>query len=150
MLGKRIELTGQRADGTSVPVELSINRMPGEGPPLFAGFVRDISERKRQEALRAQHAAIVESSDDAIMAKTLQGVITSWNRGAERLFGYSAAETIGQPDADAVSRRAARRRDRHPQDDRARRERRSLRNRAESGRTGASIDVSVTISPDPE
>jgi PAS domain S-box-containing protein len=97
VFGKRIELTGQRADGSLLPVELSINRMPGEGPPLFAGFVRDITERKRQEALRAQHAAIIESSDDGIMSKTLQGIITSWNRGAERLFGYSAAESIGRP-----------------------------------------------------
>jgi len=97
VFGKRIELTGQRADGTAVPVELSINRMPGEGPPLFAGFIRDISERKRQEALRNQYAAIVESSDDAIVAKTPQGIITSWNRGAERVFGYSAAEAIGRP-----------------------------------------------------
>jgi PAS domain S-box-containing protein len=97
VLGKRIELTAQRADGTLVPVELSINRMPGADPPLFAGFIRDITERKHQEALRNQYAAIVESSDDAIMAKTLQGVITSWNRGAERVFGYSAAETVGRP-----------------------------------------------------
>jgi PAS domain S-box-containing protein len=97
VFGKRIELTGQRADGTLVPVELSINRMPGEGPPLFAGFVRDITQRKRQEALRAQYAAIIESSDDGIMSKTLQGIITSWNRGAEQLFGYSAAESIGRP-----------------------------------------------------
>ena len=97
VFGRRIELTGQRADGTLVPVELSINRMPGEGPPLFAGFVRDIAERKREEALRAHYAAIIESSDDGIMSKTLQGIITSWNRGAEQLFGYSAAETIGRP-----------------------------------------------------
>ncbi|HWS67071.1 MAG TPA: PAS domain S-box protein [Steroidobacteraceae bacterium] len=97
VFGKRIELTGQRADGTLLPVELSINRMPGEGPPLFAGFIRDITERRRQEALRARYAAIVESSDDGIMSKTLQGVITSWNRGAEQLFGYSAAESIGRP-----------------------------------------------------
>jgi PAS domain S-box-containing protein len=97
VFGKRIELMGQRADGTLLPVELSINRMPGEGPPLFAGFIRDITERRRQEALRARYAAIVESSDDGIMSKTLQGVITSWNRGAEQLFGYSAAESIGRP-----------------------------------------------------
>ena len=97
VLGKRIELTGQRADGTPMPVELSVNRVPGEGSQLFAGFIRDISERKRQEALREQFVAIVESSDDAIIAKTVQGIITSWNRGAERLFGYSAAETVGRP-----------------------------------------------------
>src|SRR5258708_10775792 len=88
---------GQRAGGTLLPVELSTNRRRGTAPPLFAGFIRDITERRREEALRARYAAIVESSDDGIMSKTLQGVITSWNRGAEQLFGYSAAESIGRP-----------------------------------------------------
>jgi len=95
--GERIELTAQRADGIPVPIEFSINRMPGDGPALYAGFIRDISERKRQEELRDQYAAIVEFSQDAIMAKTLQGIITGWNHGAERLFGYPAAEAIGRP-----------------------------------------------------
>jgi PAS domain S-box-containing protein len=49
VLGQRIELTGARIDGTQMPIELSINRMPGDGPPLFAGFLRDISERKHAE-----------------------------------------------------------------------------------------------------
>jgi len=56
---------------------------------------RDITERKRAEAMAAQLVAIVESSDDAIFGKDLNGVVTSWNSGAERLYGYSAAEMIG-------------------------------------------------------
>ena len=61
------------------------------------GVMQDINERKLAELAKLRLAAIVESSDDAIISKDLQGIITSWNAGAERLFGYSAADIIGQP-----------------------------------------------------
>ena len=55
------------------------------------------AEREQAEQTRAQLAAIVESSNDAIIGRTVDGIITSWNKGAERLYGYSAEEAIGQP-----------------------------------------------------
>ena len=58
--------------------------------------LRDITESRRVDELRSRLAAVVESADDAIISKTLRGVITSWNAGAERTFGYTAAEAVGQ------------------------------------------------------
>ncbi|MDB6134820.1 MAG: hypothetical protein JWM59_3063 [Verrucomicrobiales bacterium] len=66
-------------------------------PHHISGLARDISERKKAEALSRQLAAVVESSEDAIITKTLDGIITTWNFGAQRLFGYSAAEAVGKP-----------------------------------------------------
>lgn len=72
-------------------------QLPRKGHASILLVFRDITERKRAEEGKARLAAIVESSDDAIIGKGLDSIITSWNAGAERLFGYSAKEVIGQP-----------------------------------------------------
>jgi PAS domain S-box-containing protein len=96
-LYRLLEMSAVRRDGTEVPVELSISPLKRGDVITFCGFLTDITERKRHEAQRAQYASIVESSDDAIIAKTPRGLVTSWNRGAERLFGYTAGEMVHQP-----------------------------------------------------
>src|SRR5688572_22057718 len=93
------EIVVERPDGTRVTALAHANALRDD-----AGQVRgavnvlvDITERKRDELAQARLAAIVESSDDAILSKTLDGVIRSWNGGAQRIFGYTPEEAIGQP-----------------------------------------------------
>ena len=87
------------ADGTERPIDDS-------GAPIkekngaIAGVVlvfRDVTQRRQSEAVQARLAAIIESSEDAIIGENPDGIVTSWNAGAERLFGYTAAEIVGRP-----------------------------------------------------
>jgi PAS domain S-box-containing protein len=89
----------ERPDGTRVPFMAfpsPLRDATGKVVGAVNMFV-DITERKRSEEMAQRLASIIESSDDAIISKSLDGTITSWNNGAERLFGYTAKEIIGKP-----------------------------------------------------
>ncbi|HEY6261897.1 MAG TPA: PAS domain S-box protein [Nitrospiraceae bacterium] len=138
----------ERPDGTRVIIIINIAPVMNERGDIIGAIncFYDVTERKRAEEGLLRLAAIVESSDDAIISKDLNGIITSWNGGAERLFGYTAHEMIGR----SVSRLI-------PADQQD--EERAILDRLRQGKTidhyetvrcrkdGTRLDISLTVSP---
>ena len=145
-MGLQESLWAVRADGEKVQIEASISQNEIAGRGMFTVILRDVTERKQAELIREQLAAVVESSDDAIISETLDGTIAAWNYGAEKVFGYHASEVVGKPlsmlipaervgeETDILTRLRSGESMEHFETVRVRKD-------------GMKIDVSVTISP---
>src|SRR5215470_1663721 len=86
-----------RRDGSLVWGSLIISLLKSRPSSLVLAMVEDITDKKKAEEARFRHAAVIESSDDAIATGTLDGTIVSWNTGAEKIYGYPEAEAVGKP-----------------------------------------------------
>jgi hypothetical protein len=102
-MGAEVQLAGRRRDGTTFPAEISLSAIDTDEGILVTAAVRDVTERRVAAETTARLASIVQSSYDAVVGKNLDQVVTSWNPGAERLYGYTAEEMIGQHIAGVLS-----------------------------------------------
>jgi PAS domain S-box-containing protein len=95
----RLEIELNRKDGSPIWADVTaLAQRTSDGKfSRFVAINRDITDRRKSEERQGRLAAIVEYSRDAVISKSLDGIVTSWNPGAQALFGYSAAEMIGQP-----------------------------------------------------
>jgi PAS domain S-box-containing protein len=96
-LNRRLEIEALHRDGHEFPVEMTTTAVRVGRRYAFNSFLHDISERKQAEQALRRLADIIEASGDAIFATTVGGEITSWNAGAEQLYGYSDEEATGAP-----------------------------------------------------
>ncbi|HTY55854.1 MAG TPA: PAS domain S-box protein [Candidatus Binataceae bacterium] len=145
-LDQVLELTAVHREGRRFPLELAFSEVHSEGRSFFVAFARDITERKWAEEQRALLASIVESAEDAIFSVTLEGVINSWNPGAEKLYHYATDEIIGRPSSILVPASMLAQ-GRELMERLARDERVQFVETRRKRKDGSLVDVSLTASP---